>query len=143
MKLLETFRNERGAVDLGSIMTGVIVVGITGGIVATTFLGVIPTIQNHTAKSSLVTVGMAQTTYKQGVGNYGTLTELVQEQLLEKRFEGVGGKNISADGKMCAITAASGTTFQASTLSSSGKYYNISNTTTKPIEVAKAATCFK
>ena len=41
-RLNNTLRNEAGAIDLASIMVGIIVIGLIGGVVASTIFAVIP-----------------------------------------------------------------------------------------------------
>jgi hypothetical protein len=50
----------RGAIDLASIMTGVLVLGIIGGVIAATVFAVIPWSQDNAAKGNLATVGTAE-----------------------------------------------------------------------------------
>jgi hypothetical protein len=50
----------RGAIDLASIMTGVLVLGIIGGVIAATVFAVIPGSQDNAAKGNLATVGTAE-----------------------------------------------------------------------------------
>lgn len=61
--LRQWIRSERGAVDLPSIIVGVIVMGILSGVVAASVFLVIPGFQNNTAKSALEEVKTAQAAY--------------------------------------------------------------------------------
>ena len=149
MKIFEALKNERGGVDLGSIMTGVVILGITGGVIAATTLGVIPAIQNNVAKSSLSTISLAQSSHKQGTGKYGTMQDLVDKNLMEKSNETGANENISADGKFCTVVYATGA-YMASAKGSSGKYYTITDKNLTPKEfknpsaaVIKSDTCFE
>jgi surface protein len=145
VKIRKVFKNDRGTVDLGSITTGVIVLGIAGGVIAATTLGVIPFVKNNAAKSSLSSLSMAQTSHKQGTGSYGTLQNLVNEQLIEKSFATDTNENVSKDGKLCSVVYATGA-YLASIKSETGKYYSITDTAPKPVEVLPAQiatqTCF-
>lgn len=149
MKILKALKNERGGVDLGSVMTGVVIIGITGGVIAATTLGIIPAIQNNVAKSSLSTISLAQSSHKQGTGKYGTMQDLVDKQLVEKSYDPSTNENISADGKLCTVVYATGA-YKASAKGASGKYYTITNTALKPVEYTnpsaatiKTNTCFE
>lgn len=56
-------RGVRGAIDLASIMVGVIVIGVVGGVMAATVFQAIPWAQTEAAKASLESVRIAQSTH--------------------------------------------------------------------------------
>jgi type II secretory pathway pseudopilin PulG len=57
------FTNEDGAIDLASIMVGIIVIGLIGGVIAATVFAVIPWAQDNAAKQQLDSVASAQNAY--------------------------------------------------------------------------------
>jgi type II secretory pathway pseudopilin PulG len=59
----EAFKNEAGAIDLASIMVGIIVIGLIGGVIAATVFAVIPWAQDNAAKQQLDTIASAQSAY--------------------------------------------------------------------------------
>jgi type II secretory pathway pseudopilin PulG len=59
----EAFRNEEGAIDLASIMVGIIVIGLIGGVIAATVFAVIPWAQDNAAKQQLDSIANAQSAY--------------------------------------------------------------------------------
>lgn len=59
----EIFINDEGAVDLASIMVGIIVIGIIGGVIAATIFAVVPWAQDNAAKASLSAVQQAENVY--------------------------------------------------------------------------------
>ena len=59
----EAFKNEAGAIDLASIMVGIIVIGLIGGVIAATVFAVIPWAQDNAAKQQLGSVAAAQASY--------------------------------------------------------------------------------
>lgn len=59
----EAFTNEQGAIDLASIMVGIIVIGLIGGVIAATVFAVIPWAQDNAAKQQLDSVAAAQSAY--------------------------------------------------------------------------------
>lgn len=61
--LKEAFKNEAGAIDLASIMVGIIVIGLIGGVIAATVFAVIPWAQDNAAKQQLDSVASAQSAY--------------------------------------------------------------------------------
>lgn len=126
------FQNEDGAVDLGSIMVGVIVTGIIGAVVAATVFAVIPWSQNNAAKSQLDTVDTAENTYRGlAIGNSGDVyasydgtTNIVSSPsnvLLSKGIQGLTVKTgTNSTGAACyvaSIVSASGTTFYSTNTS--------------------------
>jgi type II secretory pathway pseudopilin PulG len=92
----EAFKNEAGAIDLASIMVGIIVIGLIGGVIAATVFAVIPWAQNNAAKQQLDSVVSAQSAYlglsadgavagvtpANAINTYGTATQLSQAGLL-------------------------------------------------------------
>jgi type II secretory pathway pseudopilin PulG len=59
----EAFKNEEGAIDLASIMVGIIVIGLIGGVIAATVFAVIPWAQDNAAKQQLDSIANAQSAY--------------------------------------------------------------------------------
>jgi hypothetical protein len=59
----EAFKNEAGAIDLASIMVGIIVIGLIGGVIAATVFAIIPWAQDNAAKQQLDSVNAAQASY--------------------------------------------------------------------------------
>lgn len=57
------FRNEEGAIDLASIMVGVLVIGLVGGVIAATIFAVIPWAQDSAAKHQLESIHTAENAY--------------------------------------------------------------------------------
>jgi len=57
------FSSTRGAIDLASIMVGIIVIGIIGGVIGATVYAVVPWAQDNAAKGSLDAVRTAQNVY--------------------------------------------------------------------------------
>ena len=58
--LKNAFRNEQGAIDLASIMVGIIVIGLIGGVIAATVFAVIPWAQDNAAKQQLDSIVAAE-----------------------------------------------------------------------------------
>lgn len=62
-RMSNSFRNERGAIDLGSIMVGIIVIGLIAGVIAATVFTIIPWTQDNAAKQQLEAVNAAENAY--------------------------------------------------------------------------------
>lgn len=133
--LKEVFRSESGAIDLASIMVGIIVIGLIGGVIAATVFAIIPWAQDNAAKQQLDSVVAAESAYMglsstnppslpSGLaGNsYGASSELETAGLLK------------TGPKYCASTmASSGKSYEAFSVSSSGKIWTATEKATKPV----------
>lgn len=62
-KLKDIFTQEDGAIDLSSIMVGIIVIGLIGGVIAATVFAVIPWSQDNAAKQQLDSITQAENAY--------------------------------------------------------------------------------
>ena len=140
MKILErikeqcrTLKNENGAIDLASIMVGVIVLGLIGGVVSATVFTVIPWSQDNAAKQQLDSIASAQSAYKglssgvppevssgNPVNSYADSSVLETENLL------------TAGNNYCTVLEAEGQGYQAFTKSSTGKLWKITDDNTQP-----------
>lgn len=100
--------NTSGAIDLASIMVGVLVIGIIGGIISATVFSVIPWSQDEAAKSSLDSVATAQSVARTGAitdqpRGYMSTDELTAEGLLPESDKFVTATNAARD---CYVTVA-------------------------------------
>jgi hypothetical protein len=74
--LLAVLRGQNGAIDLASIMVGVLVIGIIGGVIAATVFAVVPWSQDEAAKGDLSAVKTAEAVFTVSHQGYGSLDEL-------------------------------------------------------------------
>lgn len=131
--LNEAFRNEDGAIDLASIMVGIIVIGLIGGVIAATVFAVIPWTQDNAAKHQLDSIAAAQSAYMglssdsppalpagHKANSFGDSAALAAANLL------------STGATYCAVTAGSGKGYQGYSQSSSGKIWTMKDSNTKP-----------
>lgn len=127
------FRNEAGAIDLASIMVGVIVIGLLGGMTAATVFAVIPWAQDNGAKQQLDSVVAAQSAYMglssavppavptgHPANSYASTDQLDEAGLLDK------------GPKYCTTSTGSGKGFVVFSKSDSGKIWTASNNKTSP-----------
>ena len=63
LRLKEALSTESGAIDLASIMVGIIVIGMIGGVVSATVFSVIPWTQDNAAKQQLTSIAAAESAY--------------------------------------------------------------------------------
>lgn len=128
----EAFFNEEGAVDLASIMVGIVVIGIVAGAIAATVFAVIPWSQDKTAKSELNNVATAESAYigfaSDTTGSaYGSADELAKPVFGATKYKAL----FSDPNDRIVISTDKQTKdkpyFKATIKSSSGKYYSIVN----------------
>ena len=127
----EAFKNEEGAIDLASIMVGIIVIGLIGGVIAATVFAVIPWAQDNAAKQQLDSIAAAQSAYvglvadKNGAATtFGTEAELKAQNLFN-------GESIS-DLSIQKTGTGTGAHYAAVVKSSSGNWFKITDANTKP-----------
>ena len=129
----DIFRNEEGAIDLSSIMVGIIVIGLIGGVIAATVFAVIPWTQDNAAKQQLDSVVSAQNAYmgltssqatqlgaNAKTNSFGSSSDLESSNLLK---QGVS---------YCTVPSSDGKTYTAFSQSKTGQVWSVSSTNTKP-----------
>ena len=100
--LMAALRGQNGAIDLASIMVGVLVIGIIGGVIAATVFAVVPWSQDQAAQADLGQVRQAEGVYAAAhAGGFADLATLQGPS----SFAGGGG----APGQPGASISAAGT----------------------------------
>lgn len=129
--LVGAIRSEGGAIDLASIMVGVIVIGIIGGVIAAAVFAVIPWSQDKAATQALDAVKTAESvTYAFGAES-GTSSYLDYAGITTGDGTGAGSKPLLQKSDNIAIdvtTAADGSTpasYQAYSKSATGKIFEL------------------
>jgi len=137
------FTNEDGAIDLASIMVGIIVIGLIGGVIAATVFAVIPWAQDNAAKQQLDSVASAESAY---IGLSTDSSTTVGAALDGKGAFGDDAALKSAslfDGGSKVVVKASGTGtnahYAAVTVSGSGNFFKISDQKTQATNIGKNA----
>jgi hypothetical protein len=120
----EAFTNEEGAIDLASIMVGIIVIGLIGGVIAATVFAVIPWAQDNAAKQQLDAVVTAQSA-KAGMDDGKYSTDL--GSFLDTSSTKVGLRSNGSDCYGAFVTSASGNSFY------------VSSAKTQPVKIAANA----
>lgn len=127
------FKNETGAIDLASIMVGIIVIGMIGGVVAATVFTVIPWSQDNAAKQQLDSIASAESAYMglssavpsplpagYAANSFGNSAQLAAANLL------------TTGTTYCAVTPADGKSYTGYSKSASGKVWFMTDKNTKP-----------
>jgi hypothetical protein len=123
-KIKEAFRNEEGAIDLASIMVGIIVIGLIGGVIAATVFAVIPWAQDNAAKQQLDAVVTAQSA-KAGMNDGKYSTDL--------------GSFLDTSSAKVGIRSNNNDCYGAFVTSSSGNTYYVSSGKSQPVKIAANA----
>ena len=135
--IMQAFRNEKGAIDLASIMVGIIVIGMIGGVISATVFAVIPWAQDNAAKQQLASVVSAESAYM-GLSSDPS-SQLANEGKINTYTDTVGladSNLLSVSGKHCVVTTADGKGYEAFSQSSSGNVFTVSDKNTKPTPAA-------
>jgi len=150
--LKEAFTNEDGAIDLASIMVGIIVIGLIGGVIAATVFAVIPWAQDNAAKQQLDSVASAESAYiglstndTTGAGQQQAFASLVNNQISASDgsvlFDATG-LNSGTTPQLSVVASGTGsnTHYGAAIRSASSKIYYISDSKTQPTLSSVTAT---
>jgi surface protein len=129
----EIFKDENGAIDLASIMVGVLVIGLIGGVIASTVFAVIPWAQDNAAKQQLDSIVQAENAYYglsaatpsplpagYMVNSFANSADLEKANLLK------------TNARYCAVTTNGGKGYEGYSQSGSGKIWKVTNGDVSP-----------
>lgn len=155
--MLKIFKSSKAAIDLASIMVGVVVIGLIGGVIAATVFAVIPWAQDTAARKQVDEVSNAQNAFAglsiaqvSGVGAislasgvkpaaivpgdehpFGNLSDLVNKGLLTVPLK--SGSNImNAAENMCTVAVNNGADYRTEVKSETGALFLATNQQNKP-----------
>lgn len=133
LKLANLFKNENGAIDLSSIMVGIIVIGLIAGTIAATVFTVIPWSQDNAAKQQLDSIAAAESAYMglssanpsplpagYALNSFGNSAQLAAANLM------------SVGSNYCVVTPVDGKSYTGYSKSSSGNVWFMTDKKTKP-----------
>lgn len=130
------FRNEKGAVDLASIMVGILVIGLIGGVIAATVFVIIPWAQDRAAKQQVGSIVAAQSAYR---GLSSGVPPAVPENLPENSYADSADLSeaqlLREGATYCTVRTSDGEGYLAVALSGSGKFFAATDVNTKPYEI--------
>lgn len=125
----------RGAIDLASIMVGVIIIGIIAGVISATVFAVIPWTQDSAAKESLGAVHTAEATARAGIAGGAVGVYMDSAALNTAGF-------LKTSGSMAVTTNPAGSCFAALSASASGNHtYYISDKQRTAVEYVSQSDC--
>jgi surface protein len=129
-----------GAIDLASIMVGVIVLGVIAGVIAATVFAVIPWAQDNAAKADLGAIRDAQSVARVQEGSFLTVPQLVEKGYLPAGTTASGdiGVNTASVGAPASVDTLMGSVddagdcYLAASTSATGKIFY---TTSKSVDI--------
>ena len=128
-KFVHAFRGASGAIDLASIMVGVLVIGIIAGVVAATVLTVIPWSQDAAARGNLDAVRTAQSVSRAQDGKFLDYADLTAGP----------DARLQTSPKVTVGTNADGTCFVGISKSATGAIFFITDTLAGAAELTRAS----
>lgn len=135
-QLRKPLGNEKAAIDLSSIMVGILVLGLIIGIIASTVFVVVPWTQDNAAKQQLVSLQAAQDAYY-GLSSDSTIS--FPDSAPRNSFNDSAGLEaaglLSQAPNYCTVPTAGGQDFDAFVKSASGKIFKSSRGNKTPVEV--------
>ena len=148
LKLNNALKSSRAAIDLASIMVGIIVIGLIGGVIAATVFAVIPWAQDNAAKQQLDPIASAESAYRglstskdaslQDASSSPISQSDPNQVVLNSTFTGSAGLavnnllTLNAAGNYCVIATTDGKDYHAYSKSGSGKWFYITSGKTQP-----------
>lgn len=137
----QAFRNEDGAIDLSSIMVGIIVIGLIGGVIAATVFAVIPWAQDNAAKQQLDSIHTAQNAYFGLNADPSRTLGAGETRNTFTDSAGLANANLlTTGGTYCTVPLNSGKDYQAYSKSASGIVFTASNSNKKSSAVTDPIT---
>lgn len=138
-RINSVLKSSRAAIDLASIMVGIIVIGLIGGVIAATVFAVIPWSQDNAAKNQLESIHTAENalyglssdsnvTLQGGAtkASFGSSSHLDANNLL----------SLNKNGEYCVVPTVDGKDYHAYVKSGSGKWFTASSSKKAPQIVA-------
>jgi len=126
--LRSTLQSSKAAIDLASIMVGIIVIGLIGGVIAATVFAVIPWAQDNAAKQQLDSVHSAQNAF------FGLSADPSQDLVGGKKNSFANSAELASNNLLvsnanyCTVPTADGQDYRAYSKSGSGKtYYSLNS----------------
>lgn len=127
------FSNEAGAIDLASIMVGVLVIGLIGGVIAATVFAVIPWAQDAAAKHQLESIHTAENAYFGfSSASLSSLPVGAKQNSFAASAELEMAGLLAQNKNYCAAVPTDSKTYSAYSLSATGKIWTSDDKKAKP-----------
>lgn len=133
LKLRSILVNSKAAIDLASIMVGIIVIGLIGGVIAATVFAVIPWAQDNAAKQQLDSIHTAQNAAYGLSADPSKDLPLGRERNSFTNSQGLDDQGLLTQGETYCTTAVSKDDYRAYSKSGSGEIFFASNSNKKAV----------
>jgi len=123
LRLTSALKSSHAAIDLASIMVGVIIIGLIGGVIAATVFAVIPWSQDKAAKQQLDSIHTAQNAF------FGLSSDPSQDLVGGKKNSFAGSVELDSNSLLtsnptyCTVATVDGKDYHAYAKSGSGKWF--------------------
>lgn len=138
-KSTNPFKNEDGAIDLSSIMVGVLVIGLIGGVIAATVFAVIPWAQDNAARQQLDPIVQAENAY---FGLSSTTPSSLPEGYSTNSFsDSIGLASaglLPTNSRYCVVATSGGKGYQGFSASNTGSIWSVSESNSVPTKFTDA-----
>ena len=135
LKFHSVLKSSRAAIDLASIMVGVIIIGLIGGVIAATVFAVIPWSQDKAAKQQLEAIATAEN------AQYGKSSEGNSKPFYGDSATLAAGGWLQQGENYCVVTPDEDKqSYKAAVKSASGKVFVSTNKAPNPVEAVTGET---
>jgi len=142
LRLRSILNSSRAAIDLASIMVGVIIIGLIGGVIAATVFAVIPWSQDKAAKQQLESIHAAENAF------YGLSSDPSQNLVGGKKNSFADSDDLATNNLLakseanvyCVTAATDGKNYDAYVKAASGKVFTAKNSNKTPTQVVGTPT---
>jgi type II secretory pathway pseudopilin PulG len=132
LKIHQIFKSSRAAIDLASIMVGIIIIGLIGSVIAATVFAVIPWTQDKAAKQQLESIHTAENAYYGlSTATDSNLTNAIPSSFTDS--DGLAVNNLLTTAPNYCVIAVDGLqNYTAYSRSGSGKVFFSTNDNKQP-----------
>jgi type II secretory pathway pseudopilin PulG len=123
LRLRSVMQSSRAAIDLASIMVGVIIIGLIGGVIAATVFAVIPWSQDKAAKQQLDSVHTAQNAFFGLSSDPSTDLTNGKKNSFANSAELNNASLLTSNVTYCTVPTVDGKDYHAYAKSGSGKWF--------------------
>jgi type II secretory pathway pseudopilin PulG len=141
LSISKALQSSKAAIDLASIMVGVIIIGLIGGVIAATVFAVIPWSQDKAAKQQLDSIHTAENAY------FGLSSDATQSLVGGKKnsfassTELASNNLLTSNSNYCVVNTSDGKDYHAYSKSGSGKTFYALNSKRTAQEYTGAFPC--
>jgi hypothetical protein len=149
IRIHHALKSSRAAIDLASIMVGIIIIGLIGGVIAATVFAVIPWSQDKAAKQQLESIHTAENAFFGLSADTNISLKNADSTIGSFRSTFTGSAVLDAnsllslnkEGLYCVVSTTDGKDYRAYSKSGSGKWFVATNSKKSPAEYTGSTPC--